>query len=301
MNVRRYRDGADVALLQAFNAAAIAETDGCGFIHPGDIPHRLFNGNKLFDPAEVLTIWEDPNGIAAWAMASPRHPGFDAYVRPDLRTPDFERQVLVYAENETRVLMRRHGIERDLFDGEAYRCDTIRATLLAELGWIPDTDPPWALNRAPLSKSAEPDVPDGYTIRAVRGIEEAGALGEVHGASFGSTWTPEMYAKVMRSPGYAPEREFVAEAADGSLAAFTVTWHDHLNGTGLFEPVGTHRDHRRLGLGKALLLFAMRAMAADGMEYATVVNEGTNDVSRALYASVAFTPWHLLDGFTKPV
>jgi len=45
----------DVALLQAFNATAIAETAGCGYVHPGDIPHRLFNGNKLFDPSEVLT------------------------------------------------------------------------------------------------------------------------------------------------------------------------------------------------------------------------------------------------------
>jgi hypothetical protein len=37
------------------------------------------------------------------------------------------------------------------------------------------------------------------------------------------------------------------------------------------------------------------------MDYATVVNEGTNDASRALYARVCFEPRHLLDGFTKPV
>jgi len=301
MNVRRYRDGGDVDLLQAFNAAAIAETDGCGFIHPGDIAHRIFNGNKLFDPTEVLTIWEDANGVAAWALAAPRHAGYDAQVRPDLRTPGFERDVLMHAEAETRRLMAVHEISRQHLDGETYRCDMARATLLAELGWVPDGDPPWVLNRVELSEMAEPDVPDGYTVRAVRGIEEAGLLGEVHAASFDSTWTPEMYAKVMRSPGYAPEREFVAEAADGSLAAFTVTWHDDLNRTGLFEPVGTHRDHRRRGLGRALLLFAMREMVANGMEYATVVNEGTNDASRALYSSVGFSPWHLLDGLTKPV
>jgi mycothiol synthase len=301
VNRRRYRDGGDVALLQAFNAAAIAQTDGCGFIHPGDIAHRLFNGNKLFDPAEVLTIWEDTSGIAAWVLASPLHHGYDAQVRSDLRTPEFEREVLVYAEAETRRLMSDHEISTERLDGEAYRCDTARAVLLTELGWVRDGEPPWVLNRVALSPLAEPQVPHGYAIRAVRGIQEAPSLGAVHGASFGSTWTPEMYSKVMRSPGYAPEREFVAEAADGTLAAFIVTWHDHLNRTGLFEPVGTHRDHRRRGLGKALLLFAMSAMATEGMEYATVVNEGTNEASGALYASVGFTPWHLLDGYTKPV
>lgn len=301
MNVRRYLGEGDVALLQAFNAAAIAETDGCGFIHPGDIAHRLFNGNKLFDPAEVLTIWEDANGVAAWVLASPRHRGYDAQVRPDLRDPMFEREILEHAEAETRRLMNVHEISGERLDGEASRCDDARAALLLAMGWSPDGEPPWVLNRAPLSDPAEPEVPDGYAIRAVSGVEEAGAVSEVHAASFGSTWTPEAYEGVMRSPGYAPEREFVAEALDGTLGAFTVTWHDHLNRTGLFEPVGTHPDHRRRGLGKALLLFAMRAMAAEGMEYATVVNEGTNAASRALYASVGFRPWHLLDGYSKPI
>ena len=50
MRRRSYRGDADVALLQAFNAEAIAATGGCGYVHPGDIAHRLFNGCKLFDP-----------------------------------------------------------------------------------------------------------------------------------------------------------------------------------------------------------------------------------------------------------
>ncbi len=301
MKERRYRDGRDVALLQDFNAAAIGATDGCGFIHPGDIPHRLFNGNKLYDPAEVLTIWEDLNGVAGWVMASPRHGRHDVQVRPDLRTGPFEKGVLEYAEEQVRTLMRRHGIEGEQLGGDAYRCDTTRAALLTDLGWISDGDPPWVLNRVRLSEVAEPALPNGYTIRAVRGVEDAEALADVHAASFGSTWTPELYEKVMRAPGYAADREFVVEATDGALAAFTVTWHDHRNRMGLFEPVGTHSDHRRRGLGKALLLFAMNAMATAGMEYATVVNEGTNDPSRALYASAGFAPWHLLDGYSKPV
>ena len=301
MNIRRYRGETDVVLLQTFNAEAIAETDGCGYIHPGDIAHRLFNGNKLLDPTDVLSIWEEDGSVIAWVLASPRHGGFDAQVRPDRRDPRFERTVLEYAESETLRLMRRDGIERSRLDGECFRCDTLRAGLLRDLGWIPDGEPPFVLNTATLVDLPEPQVPEGYTVRAVRGVVEAAALGEVHAASFGSTWTPEMYRAVMEAPGYAQEREFVAAGSDGALAAFTVTWHDHLNRMGLFEPVGTHPDYRKRGLGKALLLFAMRAMADEGMEYATVVNEGTNDASRALYASVGFTPRHFLDGYTKPI
>lgn len=93
----------------------------------------------------------------------------------------------------------------------------------------------------------------------------------------------------------------VVEAADGTLAALTVTWHDHVNRTGLFEPVGTHLDHRRRGLGRVLLLFGMQRMASAGMEYAIVVNDGRNLASAALYRSIGFAPRHLLDGYSKPI
>lgn len=68
---RTYKGEADLKLLQDFNAAAIAATNHCGYVHPGDIPHRLFNGNKYYDPAEVMTIWEDEQGVAAWVLVGP--------------------------------------------------------------------------------------------------------------------------------------------------------------------------------------------------------------------------------------
>ena len=105
MKRRAYGGGSDVSLLQAFNGAAIAQTAHCGYLHPGDIPHRLFNGNKLYDPGEVLTIWEEEGQVAAWVLVGPRHRSFDAQLRPDLRGTEFEREVLVYAENRTLELM----------------------------------------------------------------------------------------------------------------------------------------------------------------------------------------------------
>jgi ribosomal protein S18 acetylase RimI-like enzyme len=209
--------------------------------------------------------------------------------------------VLQYAEARTRELMQQYAIAGDQISSEAYQCDVARIALLRELGWTIEDEPPWVLNRAPLVDLPEPTLPAGYTIRAARGVEEAAALAEVHAASFGSTWTPELYRQVMESPGYAAEREFVVEAADGSLAAFTVTWHDAVNRTGLFEPVGTHEAHRRRGLAKALLLTVMRQMAAVGLTHALVVNEGSNAASRNLYRACGFQPWYLLDNFVKPV
>ena len=96
--------------------------------------------------------------------------------------------------------MRRHNIEGDRLHGDAYRCDTTRTELLTELGWECSGRPACVLNHTQLKDLAEPVLPEGYTIRAARGIEEAAALAEVHAASFGSEWTPELYRKGMESP-----------------------------------------------------------------------------------------------------
>jgi ribosomal protein S18 acetylase RimI-like enzyme len=302
MRRRTYERESDVVLLQDFNAAAIAATGGCGYLHPGDIAHHLFIGNKLFEPAEVMTVWEDRSGVAAWVLVGPHHRSYDAQVRPDLRGGAFEREVLEYADLRTADLIRLHGIETDRMLGDAFRCDFTRVGLLLEMGWVAEGEPPYVINRARISDLADPAIPAGYTIRPVTGVEEAAALAELHSAAFpGAGWTTELYRQVMESPGYDPGREIVAEAADGVLAAFAVTWYDELNRTGLLEGVGTHPDHQRRGLGRAVVRFAAHHMTAAGMEYAIVANSASNPASEALYRSAGFEPWHVLDGYVKAI
>ena len=296
---RTYAGEADVARLQEFNAAAIAVTDHCGYLHPGDIPHHLFNGNRFYDPAEVLTIWEDDRGVAAWLLVGPRHKSYDAQVRPDLRGAALEREVLEYADRRTVDLMRRHGVEGDCIHADAFRGDTARIELLLALGWEADNKMPYVLNRTKIGSVAVPALPPGYAYQAAQGIEDAADLAEVHNASFGAGWTPETYRQVMESPGYAPEQELVIRGPDGAYVAFTVIWFDPLNRTGLFEPVGAHRDHRRHGFGRAIVLYGLQQMSAAGMELATVAHFGDNEAARGLYRACGFQPWHMQDGYVN--
>jgi GNAT superfamily N-acetyltransferase len=300
MKKRNYTGAADLKLLQDFNAAAIAVTDHCGYLHPGDIPHHIYNGNKYYDPAELMIIWEDDQGIAAWMLANPRFKCFDAQVRPDLRGGDLEYEVLEIAYDHTAALMRQHNIESDWIFADAFQDDKARNELLLDLGWKPDHEEPYVLNRMEINSIEIPDLPEGFLFRSATGIEDAAALAKIHNAAFNPTnWTPELYHKVMESPGYDPSRELVIQAPDGTFVAFAVTWHDHLNRTGLFEPVGTHRDFQRRGFGKALMLYGLQQMAAAGMKYATVAHFGDNESARRLYQACGFKPWHLQDGYKK--
>lgn len=78
-------------------------------------------------------------------------------------------------------------------------------------------------------------------------------------------------------------------------------WFDHVSGIGLFEPVGTHPDHRRIGLGRALMAEGLRRMQDAGLTHGLVMYEGGNESSGPLYRGMGFSPtWRLLD-YRKPV
>jgi ribosomal protein S18 acetylase RimI-like enzyme len=301
---RPYSGPEEVARLQAFTAEQIRDHGRSGLLHPGDIPHHIFNGLRREDPRELVHIWEDSSGkIVAWTLLDPGHAGFDPQVAPSARrsAPDLERTVIEWSEKELREILAARGSEATFMETDAYEKDQPRTHLLESMGWERQDIEILMLTRRPLDNVPAPQLPDGYSIRTVRGVEEAGPVSELHAAGFGSAWTPELYRRVMESPGYSADREFLVEAPEGRLAGFCVTWPDGLNRTGYFEPVAVHPDHRRLGLGGALLRAGMLAMIEWGMKWAEVMYETENPGSGKLYRSEGFEPKWKIVLYRKPL
>jgi len=65
----------------------------------------------------------------------------------------------------------------------------------------------------------------------------------------------------------------------------------------VFEPVGTHPDHQKRGLGKAVMTEGLRRMQRLGVMLATVSSYG--DAAHALYQSMGFTDFDLLEPWIK--
>jgi len=295
---RWLRTAEELGLLQEFNGRAIAEAGQDGYVHPGDIVHRMFNGCRQYDVSRLFHIWEDGAGIAAWVMLQPGHDSFDLQIRPDKRGGKLELGLLAWAEAALLDLLAEIDKPITSMEMEVFTDDMPRVAAAAASGWQDSHDRSYLVERS----TANPPpgaLPEGYTMRTAR-HDEADEIGALHAAAFGSRWNPGEYGALMGTFGYRAELEWLVVAPDGSLAGFTETWHDPISGRGLFEPVGVHPDHRGRGVGRALMAMGLAHMAEAGLHTGTVCFEGHNAASRALYLGSGFKIAHEMAGYAKP-
>ena len=141
--------------------------------------------------------------------------------------------------------------------------DTASAAELERRGYEAVVGEPWMayLIRSLAEPVPEPSVPDGFRLRTMRGDED-------------------VEARV----------DCVVEAPDGSFASYSLVWLDEAIGVGLLEPVGTHPDYERRGLGSAVCRFGLRRLQELGAATAIVAPRGDDafPVPKKLYESIGF-------------
>jgi mycothiol synthase len=295
--MRPYSDE-DLPQLLDTVAGWIGKAGRCGYDHIGELPHRIYENLRGRRPVgDLVQLWEAGDGIAGVAISLRFGVAFDVLAAPALRGSQAERRMLLSAYQTTAALMDPQAgpfVLTDVFD-----CDTARIRLLTDLGF--EHFRSWDhVRERPLRDPVETaGSGHGYLLRSAR-PHDAGQLAAARNQSFGEDWTGELYrSAVMEKPGYDPAREIVAEAADGRIAAFAVYWVDQRNKTGHFELVGTHRDFRRQGLARAVMLEAMRQMRELGITLVTVHHLAGNVAARRLYESLGFEQRYLTLGFRR--
>lgn len=185
------------------------------------------------------------------------------------------------------------GLERTVLPSAA---DEFALRRWAAHGYTPDpaalgdTGSWTQLNERDLTDVAQPVLPVGFRFRTA---EEAGprAAVQAHVDAWAPTpYTAEAYEGVRRTATYRGDLHVLVEAPDGTMASSTIMWLDEANKTAEFEPVGTHPNYRRLGLGRAMLLHGMQLARAAGATHMTVACLGAPGHPRAreLYYGVGF-------------
>jgi ribosomal protein S18 acetylase RimI-like enzyme len=148
----------------------------------------------------------------------------------------------------------------------------------------------------PLSEPIpDPVLPPGYSLRLLKGRDEAAAAAALHCAAFGSDYmTTENRLAMMETSEYYPEMDLVIVAPNGELAAYAMGFisieENEKTGRkdGYVDPIATHPNHQRLGLARALLLTGMQMLKARGMETAKFGTSSQNAGMQKTAAAAGF-------------
>ncbi len=294
-----YRNASDLKRAQAALMSWVNRAGHSYYLHKGDVGHRLFNGCYGYDKADVFRYWMDDAGeTGAFALLYPHWESFDLQVAPSLFCSDSHADLIRYCEDETLRLGEKYQKKISQFAIETCDCDSTYQAFAQACGYSFDKHS-FTLTRHDLVAFPDANLPAGFHFHDASAADVE-ALADVHNHSFTNKWNADSYDEVFRSPHL--EYEIVVVAPDGRFAAFTNVWIDDVNRSLLFEPVGTHSDYRRRGIGKALMTYALKRMKAEhDLVCAYVCHEPAdkNPASGALYASVGFQELHKIHEYAK--
>jgi mycothiol synthase len=304
---RPYAEAQDREAMRQLLVQGRQADNGSYYIHIGDLNWWLYYINAAHNPWQHIYLWEGRHTgdvLRGWALLSPQGGAFDVFVHPRLRGSLPAWQMYTWAEERAAAILRSHGKDelRTIWVSSA---DDLLIGHLERRGFSRSPHYTYQYRRRLEGPVPVPELPEGYHVRRMAGERELNTRAAASQSAFASPMDAEGYRRrylgFMRSPVYRPELDIVAIAPDGNIASFCNGWLDFSNRVGLFEPVGTHPDYQRLGLGRAVLAEGMRRMMAYGMRDVIVCAESGNMPAQGLYQRAGFQPERRLLTYTKPL
>jgi mycothiol synthase len=183
-------------------------------------------------------------------------------------------------------------------DGDATGADTPAHAFLREHGFAPTKT--WVEMRCPADRALDAPVwPAGYQVRPYSEVQDAAMLTDALNRGFIGHWenrerTVDEITHRLEGPSARPEGIFLAFGPAGDVAG--VCWADISEArntregapVGYINSLGVVPEHRRLGLGRALLLAGMGWLRANGQGAVDLDAMGDNEQALPLYYSVGF-------------
>jgi ribosomal protein S18 acetylase RimI-like enzyme len=179
---------------------------------------------------------------------------------------------------------------------------TARLSFLKKHGFCQTDDLTIGMARRLTGPLPEPQLPQGFIIRPVKGTQEAEAIASTHRLAFGTDYmTTENRLAIMNTSEYDPSLDLVVVAPDGTIAAYCTCSVSEENKEGSTDPVATHPRFQRMGLARVLLLTGLHLLKERGMEMASLGTSGDNIAMQKTAESVGFVTKYRVLWFEKKV
>ena len=243
-----------------------------------------------------IPIWEDDGEIVAAVLYEDKVGANHAQLDPQYR--GLKREMLEYAKTNLIGDMKAgRGSYVFLNDN-----DPDFGELAEKLGFEPRPEHDETVVRyiVPEAKTfPEPQLPEGFRLQSLADEFDVEKVHRVMHRGFNHDGEPpedelEDRRRKLSVPGLRRDLAIVAVAPNGDYASFSGMWPVPGSTACYIEPMATDPDYRRLGLGTAVVLEAIRRCAEEG---ATIAYVGSD---QEFYLSMGFEVCGGSTAFWKP-
>ncbi|NEP05658.1 MAG: GNAT family N-acetyltransferase [Okeania sp. SIO2G4] len=257
------------------------------------------------DKQRDICLWEDSNS-QVMAIAGLIIPEIGAdiagilwfRVDPNAQGNNLEVQILEWGEKRMREVGRERNVKVKVLSG-GHSDNVERIALLESCGFAIERYF-LTMERSLTDPIPEAEFPEGFTLKHIENEADAAAWTKMFNQTFIDHWnhqdiTVESVKNKLNDPKYRSELSLVAVAPDGIFAAFCDCQihpeNNELNKRkdGLVSLLGTRSGFRKRGLGRGILLSALKLLKTEGMETAMLYVDADNlSGATRLYESVGF-------------
>lgn len=255
----------------------------------------------LDEEDEYLKIWESVNDERIIALTYTK-PSGECWVSIH---PDFMREfkgIVRWMENRVRKLNTAEMEELKIalvVDDD----DKERITSVKELGF--QKGEIYGDKQVRPIDAPVPDyiLPEGYTIQHAVVEEDHIEYREVQKAVFPhiKDMSRDQLLLYSRASFYKEDLDIVAVDPDGSFAAFCTVRMDPFSKIAELEPVGTHPEYRKLGLGKSVICEGLKRLEKYNPSALVIIGAAPSEGARRLYESAGFVNEGTLHYWVKPL
>ncbi|MFW9803895.1 MAG: GNAT family N-acetyltransferase [Candidatus Thorarchaeota archaeon] len=291
IRMRDYRWNRDFEVARAFLAEIYPIRTGYSNWIPSTLENVKYGpgGTEYLDEEdEYLKLWESNNGHRIIALTYTK-PSGECWlsIHPE-HMSEFKGMVR-WMEDRVRELNKEESKELKMalvIDDD----DEERITMVEELGFQKG-DMYGDKQVRPLDAPV-PDciLPEGYTIRHAVVEQDHAKYREAQKSVFRhiKDMSKGQLLLYSRASFYKEYLDIVAVDPKGDFAAFCTVRIDPLSKIAELEPVGTHPDHRKLGLGKAVICEGLKRVEKYEPSAMVIIGAAPSDGARRLYESVGF-------------
>lgn len=277
--------------LRAMQSLASRLHPAASWRHAGDLAWAAMPAG---DPEQCPTaVWRENDRVVGWGWLE--GPG-ELTLQVDPGYPAVADEVLDWAEKASGT----GEISTTISDGETHLAEALRSK-----GYGAAADGPFFvhLGHELTDLPPVPELPEGYAVQRCDDADVA-TRAAAHRAAWSywkSAYSEQQHAVLRALWPYKSDFDLMAIAPDGTPAAYYQGWYDEESRVGLFEPVGTHPEHRRLGLSRTLGTALMHAFADAGGRMAVVNPRGDDayTVARLTYEAIGFKAFGRTTTYTK--